>query len=136
MPDSVATLSTTLQGQISSGGPTAGTMSALYQALMTGIGAMIASRTSRRIGLLNIAAGGQWNSYIDSNVGAVSQNFSEIKECLNLQGNLQSFSGNIARLNDSLALVNMSGATSLGYANALVAFAASYEAMELETLPA
>jgi hypothetical protein len=100
MPDSVSTLASTLSAQISSGGPTAGTMTALYQALMTGIGAMIAARTNRRIGLLNIAAGGQWNVYIDSNVGAVSQNFSEIKEALNLQGNLQSFSSNIARLND------------------------------------
>jgi hypothetical protein len=32
--------------------------------------------------------------------------------------------------------VNTSGAVTLGYATALVVFAASYEAMELETLPA
>jgi hypothetical protein len=136
MPDTVATLSTTLQGQIAGGGPTPATMIALYQALMTGIGAMLSSRTNRRIGLLNIAAGGQWNEYIDSDVGKVSGNFSEIKEVANLQGGLQSFSSNIARISDSLSLVNTPGSVTLGYANQLVAFAASYEAMELETLPA
>ncbi len=135
MPDTVATLSTTLQAQIAGGGPTAGTMTQLYQALMTGLGAMLASRTNRRIGLLNIAAGGQWDVYIDSNVGQVAGNFGEIKEVANLYGSMQGWSSNIARVNDPMVL-NMPASVVIGYASQLVTWAGIFEGFETETLPA
>jgi len=143
MPDTVATLSTTLQGQIAAGPPQplpamAATMVSLYQALVTGVGAMLAARTSRRVGILNTSTGNQWNCLppgVDS--GAVSQNYLEVREVANLQGNLLTFASNITRLSDpGSILANIPSAVFIAWANALVAFAASYEAMELETLPA
>ena len=80
---------------------------------------MLASRTTRRIGLLNTAAGGQWNSYIDSDVGKVAGNFSEIKEAANLQGNLQAFSSNIARVVDPLLVLNTPASAILAWASQL-----------------
>jgi hypothetical protein len=123
-------------GLLSGVGPQPATMAQLYAALMTGIGAMLASRTNRRIGLLNTAAGGQWNVYIDSDVGKVAGNFSEVKEAANLQGNLQSLSSSIARITDPLLVLNTPAASILAWANQLVTYANSYEGLELETLPA
>jgi len=145
MADTVATLSTTLQGQIAAGGPQplpamAATMVQLYGALIQGVVPMLASRISRRVGILNGQTGSQWNMLIGgSGVGDVAQNFTECRECSTLYGALQGFSGNIAKINQSdpaVILANVPAASIIAWANALVTFAATYEALEVEVLPA
>lgn len=123
-------------GLLSGVGPQPGTMTALFNALMTGLGAMLASRIARRVGILNTSTGNQWNCLppgVDS--GAVAQNYLEIREVSALQGNLQVFASNIARVNDPMVL-NTPASVVAGWASQLVAYAASYEALEVEVLPA
>jgi hypothetical protein len=144
MPDTVATLSTTLQTQLSGAGPQIATMTALYQALVAGTVPMLSTRTSRRVGLLNTAAGGTFCSLPNgTGAGDVAQGFSEVSEVSRFYGNLQAFVSNIAKINptdqtgnvQTAVVANVAQSNLITWANALVAFAATYEAFEVETLP-
>lgn len=140
MADTVATLSTTLQGQIAGAGPSPATMQLLYQALVAGATPLWQARVNRRIGLLNVAAGGIWDMVMfDADQGKVAMNFSECKEAQALVGTLPGVGSGLAKCNpnDPACIVaNCPASQVLALANQLVTLAASYEAMEVEVLPA
>lgn len=126
-------------GLLTGSGAQASTMWALFQALIQGVIPMLASRVSRRVGLLNTACASTFNMLIGGcGVGDVAQCFTECREVANLYGNLQAFSSSVAAINPNdraIILANVSAARILALGSALLAFAATYEGFTTETLP-
>jgi hypothetical protein len=143
MSDAVATLSTTLQGQLAGSGATAPTLLALSSAIVSGAQAMVAARQARRVALLAAVLVPALLP-VNTNVGTIAMAWNEVQEARaflagaqNLDSQLNGFRAMDSRgVPSTTYIANIPFANYATWGNALITSAAAFEALELETLPA
>jgi hypothetical protein len=113
-----------------------GALLALASGLVSSARAVAVSRLSRRVGLLTA----QINPLLlpsGTNVGEVSEAFTEVLEANVFLGRAQALNNQVAQLRSNIAplIANIPVATLSSWANDLTAAASDFETLELETLP-